>query len=236
MAEIAGVSVGSLYQYFPHRDAIVRLLIDAHVRSMLVRVDEALCQACSAATSEEVVRRFVGELVAAHAADLERWGLIAAQVLRFGDLDAGEEVWRAVIDRAHGLVRRIAPDLPEAECARAAERLTFLVRALLVDTLAQRPEELRDGRLAEDISCLILGYVGRCSARGSAPAPSALTPPCLPRGSVDHRVEQHLRERHVLELAHQDGVADVELRPQPDRATSTTPSCLDLTRPFTEIM
>lgn len=171
VAEVAGVSVGSLYQYFPHRDAIVRLLIDAHVRSMLARIDEALRHACSAATPEEVVRRFAGELVAEHAADLERWGLIAVQVLRFGDLDAGEETWRAVIERAQELVRHIAPDLPEAESARAGERLAFLVRALLVDTLAQRPEELRDGRLAEDISCLILGYVGRCSAKSSAPAP-----------------------------------------------------------------
>jgi len=171
VAEVAGVSVGSLYQYFPHRDAIVRLLIDAHVKGMLARVDEELRRACAAATPEEVVRRFAHALVAAHTGDLERWGIIAAQVLRVGDLDANEEVWRAVIERAQGLVRRIAPELGEAESARAAERLVFLVRALLVDTLARRPEELRDGRLAEDISCLILGYVGRRSAMGPAPAP-----------------------------------------------------------------
>ncbi len=171
VAEVAGVSVGSLYQYFPHRDAILRQLVDDHVQGMLARIDTALDHACAAATPEEVVRLFAAELVAEHAADLERWGLIAAQVLRFGDLDAGEEAWGAVIERAHGLIRRIAPDLPEAEGARAAARLVFLVRALLVDTLAQRPEELRDGRLAEDISCLILGYVGRCSATSAASAP-----------------------------------------------------------------
>lgn len=171
VAEVAGVSVGSLYQYFPNRDAIVRVLINAHVRGMLTRIDTALGHACSAATPEEVVRLFAGELVAEHTADLERWGLIAEQVLRFGDLDACEEGWHAVIERAHELIRRIAPDFPEAEGARAAERLAFLVRALLVDTLVQRPEDLEDGRLAEDISCLILGYVDRCSATSSASAP-----------------------------------------------------------------
>jgi AcrR family transcriptional regulator len=35
IAEVAGVSVGSLYQYFPHREAIVGAVIDGQLEAML---------------------------------------------------------------------------------------------------------------------------------------------------------------------------------------------------------
>lgn len=35
IAEVAGVSVGSLYQYFPHREAIVGAIIDGQLEEML---------------------------------------------------------------------------------------------------------------------------------------------------------------------------------------------------------
>ncbi|MDI3287441.1 TetR/AcrR family transcriptional regulator [Polyangium sp. 15x6] len=165
VAEIAGASVGSLYQYFPNRDAIVRALIDSHVREMLARVDEKMRDAFCATCPEEMVRRFATGLVAAHTVDLDRWQVIALQVLRFGDLDASDEAWQMLDDRARELVHRVAPELPADEAARAAARLVLLVRTLLMDALTQRPDELRDLRLTADITDLILGYIGRLRER-----------------------------------------------------------------------
>ncbi|MDI1430099.1 TetR/AcrR family transcriptional regulator [Polyangium sorediatum] len=168
VAEIAGASVGSLYQYFPNRDAIVRALIDSHVRAMLARLDDQMRDASCESCPEEAVRRFAEGLVAAHTADLARWQVIALQVLRIGDLDPSDEAWQLLIERARALVHRVAPDLPAAEASRAAERLVLLVRALLVDALTQRPDELRDLRLTTDITDLILGYLGRLRERHAA--------------------------------------------------------------------
>lgn len=42
IAEVAGVSVGSLYQYFPNKQAIVRALIDETVSKTAARVRETL--------------------------------------------------------------------------------------------------------------------------------------------------------------------------------------------------
>ncbi|MDI1446281.1 TetR/AcrR family transcriptional regulator [Polyangium sp. 6x1] len=173
VAEIAGASVGSLYQYFPNRDAIVRALIDSHVRNMLTRLDEGMRDALCATCPEEMVRRFATALVAAHAADLDRWQVIALQILRIGDLDANDEAWQILNERARELVHRVAPDLPAAEASRAAARLVVLVRAMLMDALTQRPDELRDLRLIADITDLILGYIGRLRERHVTPtAPS----------------------------------------------------------------
>ncbi|MDC3957060.1 TetR/AcrR family transcriptional regulator [Polyangium jinanense] len=165
VAEIAGASVGSLYQYFPNRDAIVRALIDSHVREMLARLDEKMRDALCATCPEEMVRRFAMGLVAAHTVDLDRWQVIALQVLRFGDLDANDEAWQMFNERAQELVQRVAPELPAEEASRAAARLVLLVRTLLMDALTQRPDELRDLRLTADITDLILGYIGRLRER-----------------------------------------------------------------------
>lgn len=176
VAEIAGASVGSLYQYFPNRDAIVRALIDSHVREMLARLDEKMRDAFCATCPEEAVRRFATGLVAAHTVDLDRWQVIALQVLRFGDLDASDEAWQLLNERARELTHRVAPELPADEAARAAARLVLLVRALLMDALTQRPDELRDLRLTEDITDLILGYLGRLRERHVAEHAAPVAP------------------------------------------------------------
>jgi len=42
IAEIAGVSIGSLYQYFPSKDSIINLLINQFIEYLKKRIDEIL--------------------------------------------------------------------------------------------------------------------------------------------------------------------------------------------------
>src|SRR5215468_1795298 len=42
IAQAAGVSIGSLYQYFPSKEALVSALVDEHVSRMLSVVERAL--------------------------------------------------------------------------------------------------------------------------------------------------------------------------------------------------
>src|SRR6516164_9371104 len=42
IAAVAGVSIGSLYQYFPSREALVAAVIDRHVHEMFQVVRDAL--------------------------------------------------------------------------------------------------------------------------------------------------------------------------------------------------
>ena len=42
IAEVAGVSIGSLYQYFPNKESLVRALLEQHVEEALAQRPEAL--------------------------------------------------------------------------------------------------------------------------------------------------------------------------------------------------
>lgn len=63
----AGISIGSLYQYFANRDAIIGALVDRHGHRIHGLVTEAMTP--PPATLEEAVRRIVGAVFAAHRID-----------------------------------------------------------------------------------------------------------------------------------------------------------------------
>ena len=73
VAKRAGVSVGSLYQYFPNREAILADLLRAKLTVLLREVEDA----CAASTFEQAVRRMLAALARSY---IERPALAAALV------------------------------------------------------------------------------------------------------------------------------------------------------------
>lgn len=63
VAELAGVSVGSLYQYFPNKDALVTALHERHTEEVAAVLAAALAADLPTA---DVVRRLVADLFALH--------------------------------------------------------------------------------------------------------------------------------------------------------------------------
>jgi AcrR family transcriptional regulator len=79
IAEVAGVSIGSVYQYFPDKRAIFAALHDRHAEDMGRRV-EALLVLHADASLEHLVRAIVDGLIDAHASDPELYELLSAEV------------------------------------------------------------------------------------------------------------------------------------------------------------
>lgn len=60
IAELAGVSVGSLYQYFPSKDAILLAMLDHHCERVMLELDALLAQARAECwTPQQQVRLYV---------------------------------------------------------------------------------------------------------------------------------------------------------------------------------
>ena len=79
IAETAGVSIGSVYQYFPNKRAIFIALHDRHIRQ-LDQVMQRRIVASAPGTLEELISSLVDGMIEAHAVDPELSDLLHAEV------------------------------------------------------------------------------------------------------------------------------------------------------------
>jgi AcrR family transcriptional regulator len=81
IAEVAGVSVGSLYQYYPGKEALVAAVIDRHNKEIMRVVRAALAEVASQLV-EEAVRKLVTVAIEAHRIDPKLHRVLAEQIPR----------------------------------------------------------------------------------------------------------------------------------------------------------
>jgi AcrR family transcriptional regulator len=119
VAERAGFSIGTLYQYFPSMDAILLAMIDLERRQVVARLEAVLAEGEGASTDPtEPLRRYVRELVSSLGT-----GDRAVRVLlrRAWLLDHTPQVTAIVRDAAErihlALERRGHPDFPPPDRA-----------------------------------------------------------------------------------------------------------------------
>ncbi|CAG9234403.1 TetR family transcriptional regulator [Paraburkholderia tropica] len=134
IAERAGVSVGSLYQYFPNRDALTAALIDRESAPLLVVLEHAGAASSCEAALREVIRASV---------EHQMRRPVLARVLDFEEarLPLGERDQR-VSERLHATLLHAfgladAPRLPDVETA--AHDVYAIVRGM-VDAAGARGE------------------------------------------------------------------------------------------------
>ena len=86
IAAVAGVSIGSLYQYFPGKEALVAAVIERHQQEIMQAVRGELAEVL-ADRVDEGVRKLVAAAVKAHRVDPELHRVLAEQIPRVGKLE-----------------------------------------------------------------------------------------------------------------------------------------------------
>jgi AcrR family transcriptional regulator len=131
IAEAAGVSIGSVYQYFPDKRAIFTALHGRHVTEVSQAIERALAGSASS-TFEDFTRSLVEMLVDVHARDPELHEIISAAVPEsaLGFRNALQETFERVIssgqcgrydEQAANRMRFVLPRLIEALVHGAAQ-------------------------------------------------------------------------------------------------------------------
>jgi AcrR family transcriptional regulator len=85
IAEVAGVSVGSLYQYFPGKEALVAAVMERHRREILQTVEGELAEVLNLPV-EKAVRQLVAVAVKAHRVNPRLHRVLAEQIPQVGGL------------------------------------------------------------------------------------------------------------------------------------------------------
>src|SRR5262250_3259025 len=81
IAEVAGVSIGSLYQYFPSKEALVGAVIDRHMEQ-IGQVVRGVLVKLAASPIEVAAREFVSIAIEAHRVNPRLHAVLAEQIPR----------------------------------------------------------------------------------------------------------------------------------------------------------
>jgi AcrR family transcriptional regulator len=160
VAEVAGVSVGTLYQYFESKDALVAELYARHADRMSATIAARLSTLLEAPL-EVVVREMVTTMIEAHALEPELHRVLMEGAARQGDVarmrDVEDGLWRMA--RAFFDLRRA--ELRPENLDVAAFVVVQSVEALTHGAVLHRPELLKDPALVDEIVALVLRYLVR---------------------------------------------------------------------------
>jgi AcrR family transcriptional regulator len=157
IAEVAGVSIGSVYQYFPDKRAIFTALHQRHVDQIDRMVQTKLVEH-AASSIEELVRAMVEAMVEAHATDPELYELLMTEVPHRADGTRDFAVrlhgafLLAISSRAHELKKRRDLD-------KVVFVVTHMVEALSHGAVLRRPARMSLKEAKEEAVRAVLAYL-----------------------------------------------------------------------------
>lgn len=170
ISKIAGVSVGSLYQYYPNKEALVAALVDVHAERMRATFTNML-ENLGTAELEVAVRTMVRAIMEAHRVDPVLHRVVIEQLPRVGGREKMAEFQvfcQAVVETWLSMnARQVRP----RNHRLAAFLLTHGVEAIVHQAVLAGASFLRNEDLENEVAELVLRYLRPDAAGEAGPRP-----------------------------------------------------------------
>jgi AcrR family transcriptional regulator len=141
IAEAAGVSIGSVYQYFPNKRAIFVALHDRHVDQIAGVIERTLVRH-AASPLDEIVQALIEALIDAHSDDPELHELLTTEVPHGATSTSSLDV------RLRGALRlAISANSNQRHTSAQLDRILFIV-PIMVEALSHGAALRRPARLS----------------------------------------------------------------------------------------
>lgn len=159
IAEIAGVSIGSLYQYFPGKRAIVAALVRRRMRQIHERLFVVL-EESSDLSLEEAAARFVDCILQMKVTNTAVDEVIMREAIRFTLTAEAFALDAELVQRFCAVLERFKPRVRhDVDSAIAAHILFQGLRAVMVVGAIAHPELTHDPRMRREMAALIVRYL-----------------------------------------------------------------------------
>lgn len=161
VAERAGVSVGTLYQYFPNRQALIRAVLERYLMEMSASI-QADCQTLRGRSLDEIARGLVDAMIAAKWRRLEVSRAMHEPLVEVG----GAELVRASAARGASLAADLLRSCSEIGAVDVEPLAVFLVMACTSMLQAAFIEYAADKEtIRMHMRAMVRGYLSEMRAR-----------------------------------------------------------------------
>jgi AcrR family transcriptional regulator len=169
VAEKAGISIGSLYQYFPNKQALTEAILLRHVGQLAGAIATGMAQAV-ALPMAEIVDLLVTITTDVYAADLQLQRVVHEQIPRhqsdavMNPTLAQMTQWLAALFEAH------SQEMRPMDFHIAADMVTHLVKDITCRVLLNTPNEAAMQAARQELCVMVRTYLGVVSAGRNAQA------------------------------------------------------------------
>jgi AcrR family transcriptional regulator len=167
IAAAAGVSIGSLYQYFPSKEALVAAVSERHSQEVLQLMRNVLIKV-AARPVEGAVREFVSVAIEGHRVNPKLHRVLAEQIPRIGRLQNVEAINRDVHALIRGYLDAHRDEIDVADLDLAAFICVTTVETLTHTAVLHRPDILTDEKaekFVDEVTDLVVRYLQRSDRR-----------------------------------------------------------------------
>jgi AcrR family transcriptional regulator len=158
IALAAGVSVGSLYQYFPSKEALVAALAARHMATMSALVRSKLAEVAEA-PMPVAVRTIIMAMFEAHAVDPRLHKVLIEEVPRIGRLENLRGVEREMESLVAAMLVARRAELRRSNVETMALLLVTVVEAATHAAVLAELEPARSQAVADELTDLVLRYL-----------------------------------------------------------------------------
>jgi len=171
VARVAGVSIGSLYQYFPDKEALVMAVVEQHLTRLREGLEARLLE-LGGADLPTAIEEMIGAMLDVQRIQPKLHRVLLEQVPRIGALRRLHELHSQYEPIITAWLEAHAEMVSVESASTAAFVLIAAVEGVLTRTMLQRPAWLEAGVLKRHITRLVLGYLAPgLVARRRLPSP-----------------------------------------------------------------
>jgi AcrR family transcriptional regulator len=158
IAQVAGTSIGTLYQYFSHRDAILDALQDRELERATEMMQRSLAVGARR-TAREIARSVIEGLLSLYSAAPGLHRVLVVEGLRVAPTERVQAFDMRVIGLIRGFLSAAGLPMRRKNLDAASFVIFHAVRAAMLARLLEAPPGLDDDALVDELTDLVLRYL-----------------------------------------------------------------------------